>query len=208
MKRFILLVFLATALHAVAQKQTFDLATFTPPRGWKKQAGEIGIQFSKEDTGKGAYCIITLYKAAPATPVSEDNFELAWASLVKEMVTVSGEPEMEPSAKEDGWEIVSGHAAFEQDGSKGMAILVTCSGFRKMMNLVILTNTGVYEKDITAFLESIKLKKPEPGLQHDTQSTGKVAITDVFKFTTTKLVEGWTSTVQADWVWGEKGNVK
>ena len=30
-----------------------------------------------------------------------------------------------------------------------------------MVNLIILTNTDVYEKEMTAFLESISLKKPE-----------------------------------------------
>ena len=142
-----------------AQKKTFDISTFTPPKGWKQQVGKDAIQLSKEDAAKGTYCLITLYKSVQATAEAKANFDMAWASLVKEMVTVSAAPEMQPAATENGWEAQSGYATFESDGNKGIVILVTSSGFNKMVNLIVLTNTDVYEKEMTAFIESIDLKK-------------------------------------------------
>ncbi len=43
---------------------------------------------------------------------------------------------------------------------KGVVLLYTISGYGKMVNVMILTNTQAYEANITAFVESITLKKP------------------------------------------------
>jgi len=206
------MVMFSSCLHA--QKETFDLATYTAPEGWKKQQAESTIQFSKEDAAKGTYCLITLYKAVPGTANSKDNFDLAWNSLVKEMVTVSVSPEMQPVANENGWEMQSGSAPFENDGEKGIALLITASGNNKMINLLILTNTDVYEKSMTSFIESITLKKltETTNTTTSTPQQNASAITavknDGFAFNTTNFDDGWTSTVQEDWVEVTKGNLK
>lgn len=200
--------------NSFAQTETFDLATYTAPKGWKKQPAESAVQFSKKDATKGTYCLITLYKAVRGTASSKENFDWAWSSLVKEMVTVSAAPDMQPAATENGWEVQSGYAPFENEGEKGIALLVTSSGYDKMVNLVILTNTDAYEKDMTSFIESINLKK-------QTQTTNKPPTTseknaqaisaakqDGFAFTTTNFDDGWNSTVQENWVEVTKGNIK
>jgi hypothetical protein len=208
--------FFFSVANLFAQKETFDITTFTPPKAWKKQPAESAIQFTKEDAAKGTYCIITLFKAVPGTANSKENFDLTWTSVVKEMVTVSTSPEMQTPATENGWEAQSGYAPFESEGTKGIALLVTSSGFQKMVNIVILTNTDVYEKNITDFLESVSLKKPADGTGQinkpitnpvkPQQST--IAKSDGFAFTTTNFDDGWTSTVQENWVQVVKGNIK
>lgn len=145
-----------------AQQETFDIATFTPPKGWNRQVSQDAIQFTKEDAAKGAYCAITLFRSLPGIGDSRNNFDAAWTAVVKEMVPASAAPTIQPAAADNGWEVQSGYAAFESDGAKGIVILVTSSGFEKMMNAMIITNTDVYEKNISDFLGSIRLKKPEP----------------------------------------------
>jgi hypothetical protein len=162
MKKILLLIFVLSNVVAFAQKQTFDITTYTAPKGWKKQTTESSIQFSKENETTGAYCIIMLLKALPGTADSKENFDAAWETIVKEAVTVSAAPEMQPAASENGWEAQSGYATFESDGSKGVALLVTSSGFEKMVNILVLTNTDVYEKEMAAFLESVSFKKITP----------------------------------------------
>ena len=205
------------AILSFGQKQTFDLATFTPPKAWKKQTTESAIQFTTEDAAKGTYCLITLYKAIPGKPDSKENFDLAWETLIKEMVTVSTEPEMQPAATENGWEAQSGYAPFESDGSKGLALLVTSSGFEKMINIIILTNTDAFQNEISAFLESLSLKDPSNTAKQVNKPTNNytkpapttiVAKKDGFAFTTSNFDDGWTSTVQEDWVEVTKGNIK
>lgn len=223
MKKIILLCALsAWVANIFAQKETFDITTYTAPAGWKKETTANAVQFTKEDAAKGTYCAITLFKSLPATANAKENFDLAWTSVVKEMVTVSTAPEMQPAAIEDGWEAHSGYAPFESEGSKGVVVLVTSSGYEKMVNIIILTNTDVYEKEMTAFLESVNLKKPAAQKQVNNikavdktvaakkeQTIKKPAeISKGFVFSTTNFDDGWTSTVQEDWVQVTKGGSK
>ncbi len=213
-KYFLLWLLITSVITASAQNQSFDLATFTPPPAWKEQSTENAVQFTKEDVATGSYCILTLLKAIPGSSDSKKNFDAAWETVVKEMVTVSTAPEMQSPLTENGWEVQTGYASFESDGTKGIVMLVTSTGFEKMMNLIIMTNTDVYEKDISAFLESINLKKPalinnkpvkaplKPG------QTNTIAKQDGFTFTTTNFDDGWISAVQEDWVEVTKGNIK
>jgi hypothetical protein len=118
---------------------------------------------------------------------------------------------------ENGWEIQSGVAPFQKDGNQGLAMLVTASGFGKMVNVLVLTNTQAYETNITAFLGSISLKKPvgETPTSPAKQATAPAsqgalpsAAASGYAFTTTKFDDGWTSTVQEDWVYVAKGNIR
>src|SRR6187399_1943382 len=190
-KIFLLSVLYVFVGKSFAQKETFDITTYTAPKTWKKKRTESAVQFSKEDAAKGIYCLITLYKSVPGTTNSKENFDLAWTSIVKEMVNVSIAPEMQPSAKEDDWEVESGYAAFESDGEKGVALLVTSTGYNKMVNLIILTNTDAYETEMTSFIGSISLKKQTQAInktptnqEKNTQPTSSVR-NDGFTFTTT-----------------------
>jgi len=216
MKKIILVVLLnAVAFFSFAQQQTFDLATYIAPKGWKKEQTANAVQFAKEDAAKGTYCTITLVKSIPAGGSSKANFDAAWETLVKEMVTVSSTPEMQDPVSENGWEAQSGYAPFESNGSKGVALLVTSSGYEKMINLIALTNTDVYEKELTDFIGSINLAKPSGSNNNSLGKIGIVAspqktqaINSGFAFNTTNFDDGWTSTVQNDWVEVTKGGSK
>jgi len=140
--------------------ETYDLTTFTPPSGWKRQTGANGIQLSIDD-GADAYCLITLYKAMPALGKPDENFKASWNTIVKEAVSVNDKAEMIPAANKEDWKALGGYSPFEKDGQKGVAVLVNISGYSKMVNVLVITNTQKYEPAMTAFLESISLKKPE-----------------------------------------------
>ncbi|HMT75360.1 MAG TPA: hypothetical protein PKA77_14910, partial [Chitinophagaceae bacterium] len=75
MKHSLLLLLATSAIIANAQHQTFDITTFTAPKGWTKQTTESTVQLSKEDAAKGTYCIITLMKSIPGTSNSKENFD-------------------------------------------------------------------------------------------------------------------------------------
>ena len=214
-KTELILALIFISFISFAQQQTFDITTFTSPKGWEKQNSESAVQFSKEDVSTGGYCMITVFKAVPGTTNSKENFDLAWTSVVKEMVAVSSAAEMQPPATENGWEVESGYAPFESDGNKGIVVLVTSSGFEKMVNIIILTNTDTYEKDVTAFLESVNLKKlsNEQANKPTTNTVKPQPVKPVgkgngFAFSTTNFDDGWTAVEKADWVEVTKGNVK
>lgn len=209
---FYILLLLMTGMSACGQKQTFDITTYTSPKGWKKQSTASTIQFSKEDAAKGTYCLIMLFKSLPGTNNAKDNFTSSWNTVVKESVNVSTAPEMQAPATENGWEAQSGYAPFEKDGNKGIAMLITSTAAEKMVNIMVLTNTDVYEKDITAFLESVSLPKQiaktNSTSNSNTQPTVKTTKSSGYKFTTTNFDDGWVSSVQEDFVEVTKGNIK
>lgn len=140
--------------------ETFDIATFRSPKGWAKQTGQDGIQFATEDKATGAFCLLTLFKSVSGLGDPKQDFDAAWQTIVKDAVNVASAPQMQPAETKDGWQITSGFASFENDGMKGAAVLVTASGFGKMVNVLILTNSDAFENQVTAFLESMSLKKP------------------------------------------------
>lgn len=197
----LLLVFSATASAQVTE--TFDISSFQPPKGWVKQTGQNSFQISSGDKLSGAYCLITLFKSISSSGSSKQNFADAWQTVVRSTVNVSSEPQLSPMENADGWEVLSGYSPFEKDGAKGVAILVTATGFGKMVNSLILTNSDAYEKDIASFLESIVLKKPTAAAVTETivSQTSPISVAaGSYGFTSTKFDDGWTSTAQEDWV--------
>jgi hypothetical protein len=190
------------------------------PKGWTKEAKESAIQLTKEDAS-GAFCLITLYKSLPSDKEAKENFDASWEALVKDMLDIKTDAEMQPQVTENGWDVQSGHAPFEKDGVKGIALLVSSTGYNKLVNVLIMTNTDAFEKDVTAFLESIDLKKPA-GSTTTKQNTGTVkppvnnnppegstpAVKSQFKFNTTNFDDGWNATEQEDWVEVTRGSIK
>lgn len=210
------LVFLLffSCLSCFSQTGNFDIITYNTPTGWKKESTDNAIQFTKQDEAKGIYCMITVLRSVPGSVNSKNNFDAAWETVVKEMVTVTAAPTMEAPSTDEGWEVQTGYASFENNGTKGIAILITSTGHQKMLNILILTNTDVYEKEMTAFLGSISYKKDINTVNNTNGNIVKpvqtvtVAKKDGFTFTTTNFDDGWTSTVQEDWVEVKKDNLK
>ena len=140
--------------------ETFDIASFQPPKGWAKQVGTEAVQLSIEDTTGGTFCLISLFKSVPGLGSPKENFDAAWSTIVKEAVPVSSPPQMIPADSKGEWLLAGGFAPFEKDGTKGVAVLYTATGYGRMVNALILTNTQAYEAQATAFLNSISFKKP------------------------------------------------
>ncbi len=207
------LLIIATLLFSIASHaqatDSFDIATFQPPKNWTRLASEHSVRLSVHDTTSKTFCLITMLRSLPAPGNSVENFDAAWALLVKD--SVKGAPTMLPSANEGEWALEVGYAPFEKEGEKGVAMLATISGSGTMVNVLILTNTHVYEKDITGFLESIVLKKPAAEAPAKAappvapaRSTSSASASG-YGFATTNFDDGWTSTVQDDWVRVSRG---
>jgi hypothetical protein len=197
-----------------AQKpETFEGIGYTLPKGWQKDVGKAAVQMGT-DGEKGA-CLITLFKpvASPGDPKA--NFEESWKIIVKELVTVSGRPKMQPTGKEDGWTVESGLATYESDGKKGVVLLVTATGGGKMVNVLVLTDTDAYQTEITAFINALRLPKvaaddPEPA-KGEGEKPGKAAPAaprkSGYQFSSTNFDDGWTAVEQEAWVRVTKGNL-
>ena len=158
--RIILAVLVLTTGTFAQGTETFDIASFQPPKGWTKQVGADAVQFSIEDKTGGTFCLISLFKSLPGLGSPKENFDAAWSTIVKEAVAPSAAPTMIPADNKGEWQLAGGYAPFEKDGVKGVAVLYTATGYGRMVNALIITNTQVYEPAATAFLESISFKTP------------------------------------------------
>mgnify|MGYP003574916087 CR=1 FL=1 len=206
MKPFLFIVAIALFFScSYAQQQTFDIITFTPPKGWTKSEKDKTLSFSIE---KGnAFCVITLYKALDATLNAQQNFDLAWQSLVQENLGVTTKAQMQPGATDQGWETKMGSASFEKDGIKGAAILVSSSQAGKMVNLMALANSTDFQSEMESFISSISLKKPV-AQNTATKQPSVPKANGRFKFNITNFENGWTSVEKEDWVEVSKNSVK
>jgi hypothetical protein len=163
----IFLLLFAISLFA-QQQETFDLITFTPPVGWKKEAKENVISYSKVNNNKKTWCQIGVYKSTVSKGNIQQDFDSEWQELIVKSYKPATKPELIPGTSDNGWDTQGGSAPFEYNG-KSIAMLVTMSGFGRCTSIVILTNTQDYQLQIQDFLGSVDLKKMETVLVDKSQ---------------------------------------
>ncbi len=164
MKKLLFYVLLFNSSWIQAQKKTvkelFDIVSYQPPTGWQKSSTPETLSFSKEDPS-GNYCVITIRKSIETEADALANFNHSW-NLIAKTNLGAGEATMQPASTDNGWNTLMGSAPFEKDGLKGVVILVNSSKNNRMANILILTNTGKFQKEMEAFLESVTLKQNSP----------------------------------------------
>jgi hypothetical protein len=159
-KYFILLsVLIVMSCTSFAQKQTFDVVSFTFPKGWQQQKSEAGIQPSITDKKTGVYGIAVITKARASSASANENFNNDWDKLVKGAVSGDTAPSISDMNIETGWSCITGQANYVDGNNKGSATLITATGYGQTVSVVILTNTSKYQEEILAFVNSLELPK-------------------------------------------------
>ena len=145
------------SISGFAQKQTYDVLTYTAPAGWQKTENEGGIQLSVTDKKSGSYGIAVITKAKPSTATANENFTNDWAKLVKASVQVNAAPQMEQPVTQNGWDIISGAANYTDGANTGIANLLSATGGGQTVSVVLMTNSKQYQNDLLSFLNSLDL---------------------------------------------------
>lgn len=175
--------------------ETFDIATFQPPTGWKRQNKPGAVVFSTSNEQKGTYAMITLYPSGQSSGNAKSDFEGDWAEFVAGQLGAKTRPEIEPAKKVDGWEVVTGGAAFDETGQAAV-ILSTYSGFGKTFSAAAVFNSQDNLPAIEAFAASIKLKKtavasqPVPANNDNASILGTWGIDMVVQYTAATSYNG------------------
>lgn len=205
------LLLLAFSLPA-QQKETFDLATYIVPAGWKKLNNTIGvIGYAITNDQTGTYCQLALYMSTNSKGSLQADFESEWQELVVKSYKPTEKPEPVPTAPENGWEAQGGVAPFEFSGGRSIAMLATMSGYGRCMSIVVLTNTGDYQVEIENFFASVELSKPETVSQpvtdqnHDMSSiiaTWELSTSDQSSW---RVNNGVMSTISRQYTFNENG---
>lgn len=138
---------------------TFDIATFQPPTGWQKQNKPGVVIFMTSNEQKGTYAIITVYASGTSSGNAKSDFDADWQEFIAGQLGVKSKPETEPVTKADGWDVVTGGAAFENETGPAAVLLSTYSGFGKTFSAAAVFNSQDNLAAIEVFAASIKLKK-------------------------------------------------
>jgi hypothetical protein len=211
MKYCIFFIFTFSLANLLAQqKQTFDLATYTAPPGWTQTSNTSSVVgYTITNNEKGTYCQIGLYASTSSKGSVQADFESEWQDLIVKSYKPSAKPDLIPAASENGWDAQAGVAPFEFNGSRSAAMLVTMSGNGRCMSIVVVTNTEEYKAEIERFVDSVDLRQIESVKFEAGKASGSPSVVKgAFTFTTSNFDDGWTSTVQEDWVLVTKGDLK
>lgn len=203
-------VLVMLAANALAQStENFDIASFNIPRNWKKSVNSNVASYTKTSNTDGGYCVIAVYKSAASLGSLDKDYNNDWKELVADRFTVNGTPETETQKRNDGWQVKSGAGAIKTDNGDAIAILSVFTDGTTSMSVLSLLNKEEYLADAENTISSIKFRNVPPITKSNVEkSTPRPASTagGKYQFTTSNFDDGWTSTVQNDYVLVEKGN--
>ncbi len=167
---FILSMLCAFVVNSFAQT-TYDVFTYTEPKGYKKEIKTGYTSYTKLDNKTGTYCVISLYKQNPSTGDIVKDFDNDWKELVATPLAVTAAPQKDNGDDISGWKTISGAANFEFNGSASMATLTTAKRDDANIAILILTNSQAFlTTDVDAFYSSIKLSNPQQTNVNQTNS--------------------------------------
>jgi hypothetical protein len=205
-------------IGGIAQtKETFDLISYIPPKGWSKNAKSTVVGFTITDKSTGGWCQIGIYKSTNSKGSVQLDFETDWKELIAIPYKVTESPRVTEVPEADGWKIKSGGGKFTFNTKEATAILTTFSGYGKVVSIVATTNSNIYSGDLRNFISSIELSKP---INHQSTDANNGAVTNTNKpekpsdnlgsyaFSTSNFDDGWVATQKSDWVEVTKGSLK
>ena len=154
---FFAILFLS--FNSLAQKQTYDIVSYTVPNGWQTQQVDGGVQLFITDNKTGGYAIAIVTKGMPSSGSAENDFSNQWKSLLVNTVNSITQPVKIKPEHDSGWEIHSGNGNYVDGNVKGLATLITATGYDQTVAAVLMTNTQQYQNDLLTFINSLELKK-------------------------------------------------
>lgn len=142
-----------------AQTETFDIATFTAPKGWLRLDSNGVLVFHNYHTQNNltSFCQIYIFSSRPGNNTPEDNFREEWSSRVTPSAGSSSPSQTQTEKTADGWTVVSGTSNITKQGLTYSCILVTASGFGKVMSIMINMAGDYYLAEMQAFLSKFEM---------------------------------------------------
>ncbi len=162
MKPILLLLMLTFFTNcSSAQTETFDLASFTPPKGWTKEVKENLISYTKTDNKKKTWCQIGIYRSIASKGSIEADFDSEWQLLAATPYKIEGAPKSGGIQEAEGWKIKVASGTFSFNESNAQVILSVMSGYGRAVSIMAINNSQNYMPQIRDLLESVHLKIPE-----------------------------------------------
>ena len=158
MKKIITFVLLTAVMQQViGQTETFDIATYTPPKDFKKASKQGVVIYTNVNATTGSFCVIAIYASTTSAGNEQKDFANEWKNLVVTPYKAAANPKTETQTNHDGWKAVTSAAAFKEDSIDSYVILTVFSGFGKTTSILVNLNDQAYLPLIDSLLENIKL---------------------------------------------------
>jgi len=202
MKKIINLLALMTIMqHAIAQTETFDIATYTPPKEWKKDAGTGVVTYTNMNTTTGNFCILVMYESSASLGDAQKDFKIEWNDRVVNPHKAEGDPKTETQTSDDGWKVVSAAAPIKLEALDAYAILTVFSGFGKKFSIITILNDQSYINEIDDLMKNMKLDKNANATVKDTNNPGVTKTNETkgqFGSVLYTIPNGWKVTKYSD----------
>ena len=151
---------------------TYDIATFTPPTGWRKQTKQGAVLFATADEKKNTFALLTIYTSGASSGDAKRDFETDWQEFIAGQLHVAEKPEIQTAKTDGGWDSVTGAAQFQSDLGPTIVVLNTFSGFGKSFSMAAVFNDQGYLPAIESFVSSVSLAKPTAPKSPSSSDTG------------------------------------
>lgn len=213
MKQFLYIICLLLVTNQLAaQKQHFDLVSYTAPKGWKKEVSKEAVIFSINDTRKKSWGVIKLVRSNPTEGEIDADFQSAWTFLSATPFKITEPPVTTEIIEGGGWKIKSGSGKFLFKNAEAFTTVTTMSGFGKALSIQFNSNSEQYLPVITAFIESMEVDEIKSTIADNinppVKTDSQPAKSSGFAFISTNFDDGWTSTAMEDWAEVTKGNIR
>lgn len=191
-----------------AQKETYEFTSYTPPAGWKKEVkANTYTSYTTVNEQTKAYCQLFIMLSTAGKGNIKEDFETEWQNLVVNEYGVKEVFQETETITENGWQMKSALGSFVFNNQNCAVLISTMSGYNKVVSIVSVTNSEDYSSDLEKFFASVEMGNPSNDFSM-TQTTTVPSSNNKFAFNTTNFDDGWTSTVQEDWVEAAKGNIR
>ena len=149
--------FMIISSQCLAQTESFDIATYTPPKNWKKDAKQGVVNYIDLNDTAGTFCVVSLFASSLSMGDLQKDFNKAWKELVVTPYKADPNPQTETQTADDGWKVMVGAAPIKQDGTDVYIILTVFTGFGKTFTVRSSLNDQAYTTQIDAFFETMEL---------------------------------------------------
>jgi len=190
------------------QKETFDLATYSVPKDWKREANENVTSYSIVNNQDLSWCKIGIVKSTISKGSIGEDLSSEWTELAAKPYNITDPPHTSEASESDGWQTKTGSGQFIFNNNKAAVILTTFSGYGRCVSIIATTGNQRYLDDIESFISHIELQIPDrqtlaPEVASKVPS--QQISTNDFTFTTSNFDDGWVATAEDDWVRVNKG---
>src|SRR5688572_12136287 len=125
---YTLLLLLLLLAEVAAQQKTYDLFTFTPPKGWNQNDQQNTMVYSTTDKVKRTWAQIGIVKSTVSKGSISADFESEWKELVVkpyQQYGITEQPLMLDSQTFKGWKLWTGLGKFVFNKDTAFVLLNT-----------------------------------------------------------------------------------